>query len=328
MNKTDFKDYYKILGVDRKASDADIKKAFRRLARQHHPDMNKDNPKAADKFKEINEAYEILGDTEKRKLYDQYGSRFKDYEAWQKAGGTSTGVPFDMYSQPTGTGSSGNYQYRNVSPEEFNDMFGGVGPFGSIFDSLFKSGRRAGSDNFRGFGNVPQQELEYEAEVSLEETLTGAKRTLELSDDSGKTRRVEVTIPAGVDTGSKVRLAKLGSRGSDFFLVVKVMPHPRFERKGTDLYTTVDVPLSTMLLGGEVPLMLLDGKRIALKVQPNSQNGSNIRLTGLGLPLKVESAGERGALIVKMQAKLPTELSQEETEALNRFAELLKRRSS
>jgi len=327
MSTTEFKDYYKILGVNKGASEADIKKAYRKLARQYHPDMNKNSPQATETFKEINEAYEVLGDTEKRQKYDQYGSRYRDYEAYQKTGAAAQGMPFDTVFRQGDAGGA-NYQYRNVSPEDLEDLFGGNNsPFGDLFGSKF-GGQRASARPRRG------SDLTYNVEITLEESLTGTKRTLQLAVPNGQTRRVEASIPAGVDNGAKVRLAGLGEPGmtgmpaGDLYLVVTVLPHPGFERKGSDLYTSVDVPLATMLQGGEVPVHLLGGKRIAIKVPALSQNGHQVRLGNLGMPLKSGKADERGNLFVKMVAKLPTDLNAEERAALDRFAEVLKRRQA
>ncbi len=337
MNTTTFKDYYKVLGLEKGASEGEIKKAFRRLARKHHPDMNTDNPNSGEAFREINEAYEILGDAEKRRKYDQYGPRYKDYETWEKAGGSATGVPFESTFRQQANPGGGGSQYRTVSPEEMEELFGsGNSPFGDIFGSMFGGSRQGGGAGFDGRANGPRRgrDLEYIVEINLEEALNGGKRTLELAGADGKPRRIEANIPAGVDNGSKVRLAGLGEPGiqggqaGDIYLVVKLAPDPHFERHGVGLSTSTDVPLSTMLLGGEVPVTLLGGKRIAVKVPAMSQNGYQVRLAGLGMPTKIGNNKERGNLYVKMQTKLPADLTPEEQTALNQFAELLKKRGN
>lgn len=336
MNSISYKDYYKVLGLEKGASETEIKKAFRRLARKHHPDMNKDNPNAGDVFREINEAYEVLGDAEKRRKYDQYGSRYKEYEAWEKAGGAATGVPFESTFHPQ-TNPSGGSQYRTVRPEEMEELFGsGNSPFGDIFGSIFSGARQGGGAGFDGRANSPRRgrDLEYTIEVTLEEALNGGKRILELAGADEKPRRIEANIPAGVDNGAKVRLVGLGEPGiqggqaGDIYLVVKLVTDPSFERHGPNLYTNADVQLSTMLLGGEIPVTLLGGKRIAVKIPAMAQNGYQVRLAGLGMPTKVGNNQERGNLYVKMQTKLPTDLTAEEQTALNQFADLLKNRGN
>ncbi|MEI7556542.1 J domain-containing protein [Candidatus Chlorohelix sp.] len=317
MKSSEAKDYYKILGVEKKASDADVKKAFRKLARQYHPDLNKNNPQATEKFKEINEAYEVLSDTEKRRKYDDFGMNFRDYE--KSAGG----MPFDSFFRQGGA-SGANYEGRNFNMDDLGNMFGANSPFGDLFNSM----RSKGGGN-RGFRDsvAEQAQPEYEVEISLVEAYNGTKRTLELQDSSGKNRHVEVAIPVGVDNGSKIRLAGLGRGGQDIYLKVKIQAQPEFERKGADLYTSIEVPLSTMILGGEVQVNLLRGKRIAIKVNPHSQNGNQIRLSNLGMPVIIGNPDEHGSLYVKLIAKLPANLTREEKEALEHFAQLLKGKS-
>lgn len=352
----DYKDYYKVLGVEKGASAADIKKAYRKLARQHHPDVNPNDKAAADRFREITEAYEVLGDEEKRKIYDQYGSHFKEYEQWKKAGGEATGVPFETYMRAqtgaaagAGTGSggyrgtynypgSGTYSYNSVNPEDLQDMFGSESPYSDFFYDLFGGANGMGRNTAGGArSSQPRKGRDIEAEVSvlLEEAFSGAKRALELADEPGKTRRIEVSIPAGVDTGSRVRLAGLGepSRNGgpkgDLYLLVTVEPNPTFERKGADLQTKVNVPLATALLGGEIPVPTIGGKRLALKVQPYTQNNAVIRLRNQGMPRNIgKSDGERGDLLVTVLVQLPTNLTIEQREALENFARSLQPETS
>ncbi|HEX2914174.1 MAG TPA: J domain-containing protein [Chloroflexia bacterium] len=348
---TDFKDYYKILGVDKNSDAKEIKKAYRKLARQHHPDVNPDNKEAADKFREISEAYEVLSDEEKRKIYDKYGEHYKDYESWKKAGGEATGVPFEVYMRGPGGGTSsyggagpgdGNYQYRTVNPEDLGDLFGEDSPYSDFFYSIFSGANgpsAAGGSPFGGAGARTRQpskgrDLEYPVQVTLEEAFNGAKRMLELSGGPGKpNRRVEVTIPSGVDDGARVRLAGLGSPGygggpaGDLYLLVEVLPHSYFERKGADLYAKISVPLATAILGGEVTIPTIKGGRLALKVPANSQNGSQIRLRGQGMPVRTNST-ERGDLYAQVNVVLPTDLNSEERETLEQFARLLQNRGN
>ncbi|MEI6046932.1 MAG: DnaJ domain-containing protein, partial [Chloroflexota bacterium] len=209
----EFKDYYKILGVNKGSSTQEIKKAYRKFARQYHPDVNPDNAEATAKFKEINEANEVLGDPEKRKKYDEYGTHYNEYEQWRKAGGEASGVPFEPYRGGVGAEpSKGAYQYRTASPEDLQDVFGDESPFSDFFYSMF--GREA-ADRGSPPGAAPRpgkgRDQEYLVEVSLEETISGAKRLLTLGSGPGQPpRRLEVSIPAGVDNSSRVRLAGLG----------------------------------------------------------------------------------------------------------------------
>jgi curved DNA-binding protein len=335
---TDFKDYYKILGVEKSASAQDIKKAYRKLARQYHPDVNPNNEEAANKFKEANEAYEVLGDPDKRKKYDEYGAHYKEYEQWKKAGGEATGVPFEAYMRGTagaapGT-SSGNYQYQTVSPEDLQDMFGEESPFSDFFYSMFGGQAGAGGPGmgFRAQTSGPRKgrDLEYGVEVSLEEAFNGAKRTISLSAGPGQPpRRLEISIPAGVDNGSRIRLAGLGEPGrnggptGDLYLIVSVSENPLFERKGADLYTKVNVPMTTALLGGEVAVPTVKGTRLALKIPAGTQNGAAIRLRGQGMPTQVGGQNSpRGDMYAQVNVVLPTTLSEEERELIQKFAEL------
>ena len=207
-------------------------------------------------------------------------------------------------------------------------MFGNDSPYSDFFYDLFgSSGRGAAGSGVAG----PRKGRDVETEViiSLPEAFTGAKRTLELADEPGKTRRLEVSIPAGVDNGSRVRLAGLGEAGrnggpkGDLYLNVTVEPHPFLERKGADLLTKVNVPLTIAILGGEVPLPTITGKRLALKIAPYSQNGSSLRLRGQGMPRTIgKSDGERGDLLAQVNVQLPTNLTTQEREALEAFAVL------
>ncbi len=352
MATTDYKDYYKILGVGKSADAKEIKKAYRRLARQYHPDVNPDNAEASGKFREISEAYEVLGDNEKRPIYDKYGEHYKDYEAWKKAGGEATGVPFETYMSGIGSrgaysgagagsapgnpyGGGGGYQYRTVNAEDLEDMFGTESPYSDFFNSIFggAAGRGGSASGFRAqTGPVKGRDAEAPVQVTLEEAFSGAKRVLELATEPGKIRRIEISIPVGVSNGDRVRLAGLGSPGSnggpagDLYLLVEVLPHVFFERKGADLYAKINVPLASALLGGEVPVPTIKGGRLALKIAPNSQNGSVVKLRNQGMPKRTGSE-ERGDLYVTIQVQLPTELNAEERSALENFARLVEQRN-
>jgi len=287
-----FKDYYQILGVRRGASEKEIKEAYRRLARKYHPDVNPGDKAAEEKFKEINEAYEILSDPEKRRKYDQFG------ENWQFA---------EQFAQAERGDHFGGFRMGDVI-FDFGDSSG----FESLFDDLFNS---FGFGRSRTRTRVWSQPLEQEVEISLEEAFHGTTRLIAFDG-----HRLEVRIPPGVDTGSRVRVG--GRVGQpEIYLNIRIQPHPRFERRGADLYTEVPVQLVDALLGGEVEVPTLSGK-LMLKIPPETQNGRVFRLSGQGMPHLGNSG--RGDLFVKVKVVLPTNLTQREREL---FEELRKLRS-
>jgi curved DNA-binding protein len=328
---TTFQDYYGILGVPRTATQKEIKTAFRKLARKHHPDLNQNDSEAERKFKEINEANEVLSDPEKRRKYDELGPRWREYEAWEKAGkpGTSPfgGPPFGGGGRGSAGGNGGpQVEYRTVSPDELEGMFGDADPFSDFFHSMF--GRSAGAaprSRGRTRAAPPRrgQDVEGSAEITLEEAYSGTTRTVELADETGRTRRLEVKIPAGVADGARVRAAGQGGQGSsgagagDLYVGVQVRPHPRFKRESDNLRTTVEVPLDVALLGGEVPVRTLRGTTVELRVPPGTQNGTKLRLRGLGMPKR---HGGHGDLIAEVNVRLPAQL----TPATKRLAEELR----
>jgi curved DNA-binding protein len=320
----EFQDYYGLLGVPKTASAKEIRSAYRKLARKYHPDVNPGKPDAEAKFKQINEAYEVLSDPEKRKKYDQLGARWKEYEAWQRAKGQAQGQPFDWgeFASQSGPGGA-RYQHRSVTPEELQDLFGEEPIFSDFFETFF------GSDAAGGDGQARRprrgNDLEYVVEVTLAEAYRGATRQLEVPQAGDQTRRLEVKIPPGVDTGSRVRIAGQGAPGrsggspGDLYLVIVVRPDPRFERHGEELRTQVAGPLATLLLGGEVRVPTPDGRNLALKIPPETQDGRVFRLTGQGMP-RLSQPGTRGDLHVAVHARLPERLTARQRELLQEFA--------
>lgn len=287
-------DYYKTLGVPRTATEKEIKGAYRRLARKHHPDLNPGNKQAEARFKEINEAHEVLSDPEKRKRYDALG------ENWQS------------FAQGGWPPPGGRVRVNVGNPED-------LGGFSDFFKTIFGGG-------FGGFGDgveIPPEAMDREADVSLslEEVLKGTTRTLDLGKGG---RRVEVRIPAGVREGSRVRVAgEAGGKGApagDLYLRVHLQPHPVFRRSGDDLETTVPVPLSTAVLGGEVDVPTLEAK-LGIKVPAGTSPGQVFRLRGHGLP-RLERGGGRGDILASLAVKIPSSLSKRERELFEELRSL------
>jgi DnaJ-class molecular chaperone len=326
----EFKDYYATLGVPKTASEKEIKQAFRKLARKYHPDVNPGDKAAEARFKEVNEANEVLGDPEKRKKYDELGANWKMYEQAQARGGPGAGSPFGgQWTYAPGGGGGG---FRPMTEDEVADMFGGDdSPFSDFFRTFF-GGAAAGGGERRGRSRTPRNEpgrdVEHEIELDLEDALRGTVQRLGIQHD-GHHRTVEVRIPAGVTDGSRVRVSGEGQRGSgsapsgDLYLRVRLRPHARFDRKGRDLYTRVRVPVTTAVLGGEVDIDTLAGKPLRLKIPPTTQNGQVFRLRGHGLPTtRKDEAG--GDLYATVDVTLPQSLTDEERRHYEALAEAAK----
>lgn len=292
----DYKDYYKILGVDRKASDEDIRKAYRKLAKQYHPDYNPNNKQAEERFKEINEAYEVLSDSKKRSHYDRLGS---DYSTWQRRG-----APGDFDWSQYGGFPGGT----RVSMDDLNEMFGGGG-FSDFFQTIFGMGGSRAGERARLQGY--QQELG----ISLEEAYKGTTRLIQ-SDGKQK----QVRIPAGVRTGSKVRVPGAGPNGLDLYLIIDVAEDKRFERRGNDLHTTATVSVFTAILGGDADVETLEGK-IKLGIPAGTQPDQVFRLAGRGMP-HVKNPKEKGDLYVKLKVQIPRYLSSKQRELLEEAAKI------
>ncbi len=325
----EFKDYYKILGVSPDASEKEIKSAFRRLARQYHPDMNPNDPQAEERFKEINEAYEVLSDPEKRRKYDEMR---RQYEAWQRAG--RPGGHFDWSRWATGAaGQPGGVYVEYVTPEDlrdFADIFGDLGGFGfsDFFEQFFSGvGRPSGRTQARPRPRRGR-DIEQPLQITLEEAFHGGTRRIRWEDGS----TIEVRIPRGIDTGKRIRVRGKGEPGvaggepGDLYLKVEVLPHPVFERKGDDLYVKVPVDLYTAVLGGEVPVPTMTGK-VMLKIPPGTQNGKIFRLRGLGMP-KLRNPDQRGDLYAEVVVKIPTDLTPEERRLFEQLREIARRRGT
>ncbi|WP_020674865.1 DnaJ C-terminal domain-containing protein [Geopsychrobacter electrodiphilus] len=317
----EFKDYYNILGIDRKADAKEIKKAYRKLARKYHPDVNPSDGASANKFQDINEANEVLSDPAKRKEYDRLGSQWQQYQQ-------SGGRPEDFNWGENAAGKQ-NYGYRTVNPEEFEELFGSEGGFSDFFTNLFGGGARQQSREDRGGQQFYQQarprhggDLEHSLQVSLSEAYHGAKRILEWENG----RKIDVKVPRGVQTGSRVRLKGQGAAGAgggesgDLYLTIEVLPDKRFLRDNDDLKITVPADLFTMLLGGKLSVPGID-RSVNLPIPPETSNGRVFRLRGLGMP-KIKHPDQRGDLYVTVETILPQKLSAKEKELLEQWKSL------
>jgi curved DNA-binding protein len=315
----EYKDYYKILGVPKTATAKEIKAAYRKLARKYHPDVNKGDAKSEARFKEINEANEVLSDPDKRKRYDTLGSDWASYgppPGQGRPGARGGGRVVDFGDEDLGGFS-----------EFFRTIFGG-GAGGGGFGGARTGGGGSGGGGFEeifGRARAPRgADVEGTVDLTLEEVLRGTTRTVSLDDEGGTPRKIEVKIPAGVGDGQRVRAAgegagSTGARG-DLYLRVRVLPHASFEREGADLRTTVTVPLTTAVLGGETMVPTLDGP-IGIKVPPGSRPGRVFRLRGHGLP-RLEAGGGRGDLLATLGADLPAKLTDRERELFEELKKL------
>jgi curved DNA-binding protein len=334
----EYHDYYATLGVPRTASEKEIRSAYRKLARRHHPDVNQGDKQAEERFKEVAEAYEVLSDPEKRRRYDEFGPRWREYEQWEaarQAAGQGAGFEDFLRAQRAGAGAGGGggYEYRTVTEEDLEDLFGDRQPFSDFFESMFGGGMRVGGTRAGGARGPASSrpragtDLEYPVEVTLAEAYTGTTRTIMLQMPDGTERRLEATIPPGVANGSRIRLAGQGNPGrsggapGDLYLVVSVAPDPRFERDGDNLRTKISVPLTVLLLGGTATVPTPDGRELELNIPAGTQDGRVFRLRGQGMP-KLGDRRHRGDLYAEVHVRLPERLTRRQRELIEEFAEL------
>jgi curved DNA-binding protein len=339
----EYKDYYAVLGVPRTASQTEIKKAYRKLAREHHPDAKPGDTASERRFKDVNEANAVLSDPEKRKQYDALGA---NWEKFSRAGAGAGGNPFAGFAGVGGTGGqSGNvrYEFRSSGdPGEFSDFFrmffGGEGGFADMASARSGAARAGGSagtidleDFLAGMGagvqsgrgrapasqarHAPLPRHEAHAEITLDEAFRGTTR---LVDVEGK--RLEITIPPGADTGTRIRLTGKAPGGGDLHVVVRQRPDPTFTRKGADLERELPITLQEALLGAEVPVRSPKGT-VLLRIPPGTQSGRQFRLRGRGMP-KFRAEGH-GDLYVRARVVLPTDLTDEAKEAARRFLDIV-----
>jgi DnaJ-class molecular chaperone len=374
MPSVQFKDYYNTLGVPRTASEKEIRAAYRKMARKYHPDLNPGDNQAEERFKEVNEAHEVLTDADKRKLYDRFGEDWQRYRdagftgdeqftaPGGRAGRGATFDPNDFSRWSTSQGDGGGYTFYTT--DEGDDSHS------DFFETLFGS-RGSPFDRFGGFGSGfpstrarartprPQrgEDIEAPVEISFDEAFRGTRRQIQLQaaeecptcggtgevrgqmcptcDGTGvvrRTRTLEVNIPAGIDTGKRVRMAGQGGVGlnggapGDVNLLITVRPDRRFERQGDNLRTEVDVPVTTAVLGGEVEVTTPTGK-VALTIPAETQSGRSFRLRGQGMP-KLRGKGERGDLLARARIVVPTKLSDRERELFQELRALRQGHSS
>jgi curved DNA-binding protein len=318
----EFRDYYQTLGLAKSASSKEIKQAFRKLARKFHPDVNPGDKTAEAKFKEINEAYEVLGDADKRRKYDELGANWRQYEQAQQAGQS----PLGDVGWSAGGGQPGGF--RSINEDELRDMFGGEHPFSEFFQAFFGGSGAAERHGRAGRGTRARtgRDVEEAIDLSLEEAMNGAMRRLAVKHE-GHTRTVDVRIPAGVGDGSRVRVPGEGEQGAsggragDLYLRVRLTPDPRFERRGRDLHTVVAVPVTTAVLGGEAEVSTVGDRPLRLKIPPATQNGQVFRLKGHGMPAVGKSA-ERGDLYATVSVTLPKQLTPEQRAHYEELAKL------
>ena len=311
-----YRDYYEILGVDKSANEKDIKRAYRQLAREFHPDKNPDDAAAEDKFKEINEAYEVLGNPDNRSKYDQLGS---NYQRYQQMGGSPNGFDFSQWAAAGGPG--GSYQSANI---DLGDILGGSGSFSDFFRTVFGGGMRGQGP---GMGNIyggrqqaRGQNIEQQVDITFEEAYRGTSRIF--ATESGE--QFTAKIPKGAKTGTKVRLRGKGGHGpagrGDLYLIVNVHSDQTFERDGDKLLVDVPVDVVTSVLGGKVTVPTMSGS-VKLTIPPGTQGGQTFRLKGRGMP-SLRRNNEFGDLMATVRIIIPKELSKEERRLYEQLAEL------
>lgn len=310
----DFKDYYEILDVAPSADQKVIKQTYRQLARKHHPDVNPGNQEAEEKFKTINEAYEVLSDAEKRKKYDELRA---EYQHWQEGGGRQQ--DFDWQNRSARPDQGVHAQYAN--PEDLKDLFGSESPYSDFFTSIFGQARKSGNGNGRRTPPSPRRgrDVEYEIDLTLQEAFQGTNRLLEIDG-----HRIQAVIPPGVRTGSRVRLSGQGEPGQnsgpagDLYLIVNILPNDTFEREGDDLHIDVPVDIFTAIAGGEIRIATLE-RPLILKIPPRTNAGRSFRLRGKGMP-HLGDPQTRGDLFALVKLVLPDPLTDQEVDSIRELA--------
>lgn len=305
----EYKDYYKILGVDKKASAADIKKAYRKLAVKYHPDKNPDDKLAEEKFKELNEAYEVLGDEEKRKKYDEFGENWKYYE---QAG------------QNTGDFDWSRWRGQGGGQQQYEDVFGEGGQFSDFFEHLFGGGFRRGGQQQGRTRNRKGADMHASMQVSLEDVFTGATKQIEVNG-----QRLNLKIKPGTYQGQVLRLkgkgyaGRNGGEAGDLLLEISIAADPRYELKGKDVHLELPLDLYTAVLGGKLPVAV-PGSTLQLSIPAGTDGGRLFRLKGKGLPAPEGSREAAGDLYVRVRITVPQNLSEEEQQLFTRLSKMRK----
>ena len=305
----DFKDYYEILGVSPNAEKKVIQQTFRQLARKHHPDVNPGNKDAEEKFKTINEAYQVLSDAKQRKKYDELRAQ---YLQWQQTGGQQ-GQDFDWQNWSAESGKGARTQYANA--EDLEDLFGSASPYSDFFTNIFGQARRSGSGQSTSSRPRRGRDVEYEVDLSLEEAFHGADRSLEMDG-----HRIKAGIPVGVRTGSRVRLAGKGEPGQnsgpagDLYLIIQILPNETFEREGDDLHMDVPLDIFTAIAGGEVRIPAME-RPLTLTIPPRTNANQTFRIRGKGMP-HVGDPKTRGDLFARVRLVLPDALTDQEVDSI------------
>ena len=310
----DFKDYYEILGIPPNAEKKAIQQAFRQLARKVHPDVNPGNKEAEEKFKTINEAYQVLSDVKQRKKYDELRAQ---YQQWQQTGGRQQDFDWQNWSAKPDQGT--RVQYANA--EDMEDLFGNASPYSDFFTNIFSQARKSGRGSGRSSTPGPRRgrDVEYEVDLTLDEAFHGAERLLEIDG-----HRIQAGIPAGVRTGSRVRLAGQGEPGQnsgpagDVFLIVRILPNKTFEREGDDLHLEVPVDIFTAIAGGEIRIPSLE-RPLILTIPPRTNANQSFRLRGKGMP-HLGDPKARGDLFALVRLVLPEPLTDQEVNSIRELA--------
>jgi len=308
----DFKDYYEILGVAPNADKKTIQQTFRQLARKHHPDVNPGNKDAEEKFKTINEAYQVLSDVKQRKKYDELRAQ---YQQWQKTGGQQQ-QDFDWQNWSNQSDKGARTQYANA--EDLEDLFGSASPYSDFFSSIFGGGK-ASSGRSAPPGPRRGRDAEYEVDLTLEEAFRGTQRLLEMDG-----HQIQASIPLGVRTGTRVRLAGHGEQGKnggvagDLYLIIKVLPNDIFERDGDDLHMDATVDIFTAIAGGEIRIPALE-KPLTLTIPPRTNANQTFRLRGKGMPY-LREPNKHGDMFARIKLVLPNALTDKEVEGITALA--------
>lgn len=305
----EYKDYYKTLEINKDASNEEIKQTYRRLAKKYHPDKNPNDKKAEEKFKQISEAYEVLKDAEKRKKYDQLGSNWKQY---QSSGGGEWFRNFDNSEQ------GGGFHFSS----DFNEVFSKAGGFSDFFENFFGPGSRTSGRRT----SYPQKGRDYSAaiSISLEEAHKGTEREISIEG-----KKIKVKITPGIEEGKKLRLKSQGGEGTNggekgnLYLTIQIQKHPVFERTNNDLFMDLNVDLYTAVLGGKKEMTTIDGRRINITISPQTDNGTILKIKGIGMN-NPDQSQNRGNLFIKIFVDVPKNLSEEETNLFKKLRDLRK----